>query len=95
MSDSDSELQSRGELPASVENTSEITVAGLMGVNTVADGEQPRPAQQKGYSTGGKSWLLLSSLATLSSFVVCIRHCRRYDIVVKIRKNVVYFLFFK
>lgn len=40
------------ELPASVGNVSEITVAGLMGVNTVADGERPRPAQQMGYSTG-------------------------------------------
>ena len=42
------------ELPASVGNVSEITVAGLMGVNTVADGERPRPAQQKGYGTGKK-----------------------------------------
>lgn len=40
------------ELPASVGNVSEITVARLMGVNTVADGERLRPAQQKGYSTG-------------------------------------------
>lgn len=30
------------ELPASVGNVSEITVAGLMGVNTVADGERLR-----------------------------------------------------
>lgn len=42
----------RPEQPASVGNVSEITVAGLMGVNTVADGERPRPVQQKGYSTG-------------------------------------------
>lgn len=40
------------ELPASVGNVSEITVAGPMGVNTVADGERPRPVQQMGYSTG-------------------------------------------
>lgn len=40
------------ELPASVGNVSEITVAGLIGVNTVADGKQPRPVQQKGYTTG-------------------------------------------
>lgn len=31
-----------------------------MGVNTVADGEQPRPSQQKGYRTGGK--ILAASL---------------------------------
>lgn len=78
------------ELPASVGNVSEITVARLMGVNTVADGERLRPAQQKGYSTGEKSWLLL---ATLSSFVVYSLHYRaqsstsRDNIVVKISKN--------
>ena len=42
------------ELPASVGNVSDITVAGLMGVNTVADGERLRPAQQKEYCAGGK-----------------------------------------
>lgn len=42
------------ELPASVGNVPEITVAGLMGVNTVADGERPRPAQQKGVQYRGK-----------------------------------------
>lgn len=42
------------ELPVSVGNVSEITVAGLMGVNTVADGERPRPAQQKGVQYRGK-----------------------------------------
>lgn len=40
------------ELPASVGNVPEITVAGLMGVNTVADGKQLGPAQQEGYRTG-------------------------------------------
>lgn len=33
-------------------NVSEITVAELRAVNTVADGERLRPVQQKGYSTG-------------------------------------------
>lgn len=51
------------ELPASVGNVSEITVVGLMGVNTVADG-----VQYKGGWGGGVSWLLLS---TLSCFLWC------------------------
>lgn len=37
---------------AIVRNVSEITVAGLKGVNIVADGERLRPVQQKGYNTG-------------------------------------------
>lgn len=38
-----------------------LQLPGLMDVNTAAaDGERPRPAQQKGYSTGGISWLLFS-----------------------------------
>lgn len=48
----------------SVGNVSEITVAGLMGVNTVADGERPRPSQQKGVQCRGKSWLLLAALSS-------------------------------
>lgn len=40
--------------PVSVGNVSEITVAGLMGVNTVADGERLRPAQQKGVQYRGE-----------------------------------------
>lgn len=75
-SGSESELEPRAEQPGSAGNVSEITVVGLVGVNTVADGEQPRPAQQKGYSAGGEKnlWLILSSLSTLSSFVVCRLH---------------------
>ncbi len=58
------------ELRASVGNVSEITVAGLMGVNTVADGEA---CAAKGVQLRGKSWLLL---ATLSSSVLCSLHYR-------------------
>lgn len=58
------------ELPASVGNVSEITVAGLMGVNTVADGEA---CAAKGVQYRGKCWL---RLATLSSSVVYSLHYR-------------------
>ncbi len=58
------------ELPASVGNVSEITVAGLMGVNTVADGEA---CSAKGVQYRGKCWL---RLATLSSSVVYGLHYR-------------------
>lgn len=58
------------ELPASVGNVSEITVAGLMGVNTVADGEA---CAAKGVQYRGKCWL---RLATLSSSVVYGLHYR-------------------
>lgn len=85
------ELWSSPGLPAFVGNVSEITVAGLMGVNTVADGEQPRPAQQKGYSIGGKN---LGQLAFHSpqwaSFVVSRLHYRestsRDSVVLKTNK---------
>lgn len=53
------------ELPASVGNLSEITVAGLMGVNTVADGKQLGPAQQEGYRTGENLGLFLATLSSL------------------------------
>lgn len=48
------------ELTASVGNVSEITVAGLMGVNTVADGEA---CAAKGVQYRGKSWLRLAALS--------------------------------
>lgn len=59
------------ELAGSVGNVSEITVAGLMGVNTVADGERPRPVQQRGTAEGeilasyGQAKLLYVSVSPL------------------------------
>lgn len=57
-----------------------------MGVNTVADGERPRPAQQKGGTVQGeKSWLLP---ATLSSFVVYSLHYRTESPHQRCRQNI-------
>ena len=72
--DGESILESQSpEQPAFVRHVSKITVAKLMGVNTVADGERPMPAQLKGYSTGGKAWL---PPVALSSFVIYCLHFR-------------------
>lgn len=54
-----------------------LQLLGLIGVNTVADGEQPRPTQQKGYGMGEKNLgPLFFHSPQWASFVVSRLHYR-------------------